>query len=62
MRYFCLINLLCELQHLEDALLGEGRGKDYGEIDERRHALTYGVLEGLDDVKARAMSPATYAY
>ncbi len=43
------IHLLCCFQHLEDALLREGRGEDYREIDERRHTVAYGVLEGLDD-------------
>ena len=29
---------------------GECRGEYYGEVDERSHALAYGVLEGLDDL------------
>ncbi len=49
------------MHHRHDNLF-LGAVLDYGEIDERCHALTYDVLEGLDDVKARAMSPATYAY
>ena len=44
------VHLLSRFQHLEDALLGEGRSEDDGEVCEGGHALADGVLEGLDDL------------
>ena len=42
------INLLGSFEDLEDALFGDSRSEDDGEIDEWCHALTDGSLEGGD--------------
>lgn len=46
------IDLLCLLKHLEDALPGEGGGKDDGEVGEGGEALTDGLLEVVDGLVA----------
>ena len=43
------VDLLGRFEHAENALLGEGRGEDDGEIYEGRHAAAYGGFEGVDD-------------
>ena len=45
-----LVHLLGGLEHLEDALLGERRCEDDGEIHERGHAVVDGVLKRVDDL------------
>ena len=42
-----VVHLLGRFEHLQDALLGEGRGEDNGEVDERGEAVPDGVLEGF---------------
>ena len=44
------IHFLGSLKHLEDALLGECRGKYYGEIGEGRHTIAYRISKGVDDL------------
>lgn len=39
-----LVDFDCGLEHLEDALLGEGRGEQDGEVGEGGEALAYGGL------------------
>ena len=41
------IDILCRLKHLENALLGQGRGEDDGEIRERSHTAADGIGEGV---------------
>ena len=43
------VNLLGCLEHLKYTLLGKGRRKDYREVNEWSHTLTYSVFECLDD-------------
>ena len=42
------INLFCGFQNAENALFGEGRSKDDGEIDEGCHAVSDGRFERVD--------------